>query len=146
MAGLASTGRSRPANVRPDAAPVSPNHPQPRAFYLTPEEPHPFLIAVTLTSSADSGLMLERGASSGAASMRVLGACSLDPGGHPVGEGSGRGALRRAGHSGCLAELGGDLAAATMQTAHDRPLLGAERPRGVPVGESDDVHRHDRLA
>src|SRR5450755_1237297 len=45
MAGLASTGRSRPANVRPDAAPVSPNHPQPRAFYLTPEEPHPAAVS-----------------------------------------------------------------------------------------------------
>src|SRR5450755_619613 len=41
MAGLASTGSSRPANARPDAALVSPNRPQPRAFYLTPEEPHP---------------------------------------------------------------------------------------------------------
>src|SRR5450631_4392236 len=46
MAGLASTGSSRPANARPDAALVSPNRPQPRAFYLTPEEPHPALTAV----------------------------------------------------------------------------------------------------
>jgi len=38
---LASTGSSRRAHARPDAALVPPNRPQPRAFYLTPEEPHP---------------------------------------------------------------------------------------------------------
>ena len=47
MAGLASTGSSRPANARPDAALVSPNRPQPRAFYLTPEEPHPMKAPVS---------------------------------------------------------------------------------------------------
>lgn len=33
-----------------------------------------------------------------------------------------------------------------MQTTHDRPLLRSERSSRIPVGEPDDIHRHERLA
>jgi len=45
-----------------------------------------------------------------------------------------------------LDQAGGNLAAAAAEAAHDRALLGAERPGRVPVGQADHIDGENRLA